>query len=111
MKFYHMGNSTVVEVFPDEYIKWQPVTEDDIPSKIQMFENVSRRIQKKILVIVDCDKMVHFDKVNYILLKKMVSGIDFPLIVIMKNCNNKIKTLIENLKLQKNITVYFNDIY
>lgn len=111
MKFYHMGNSTVVEIYPDEYIKWQPVTEDEIQYKVKILESISKRIQKNIIIIIDCDKMVHYDKVNYVLLKKMISYVDFPLIVIMKKCNKHIKTLIENLKLCKNITVYFNDVY
>lgn len=111
IRLYHLGNSTVVEIFPDMYIEWQPKTEQEIKTKLNEFKHVEQRIQKKCVVVIDCDKTIYIDKLNFILLLKMIDGIQFDLSVIMKNCNMYLKTLVGNLKLRKNIKVYFNDIY
>jgi hypothetical protein len=111
IRLYHLGNCSVVEVFPDEYIKLQPHTDDSISIFLKQFENIERRIQKKCVVLIDCDKAIHFDKINFILLIKMIHNIKFPLIVIMKKCNANLKKLVESLDIPKNISVYFNDIY
>lgn len=111
MKLYHVNETSLLEIFPDEYIKWQPITETEISEKIIIFSKVSERLRKKCLVVIDCDKAIYFDKVNYVLLEKMISSIDFPLSVIMKNCNDSLKRIINSLKIPKNINVYFNDIH
>lgn len=111
IRLYHLGNSTVVEVFPDMYINWQPVSENQVKEKMEEFQIISKRIQKQCVVLIDCDKMIYFDKINFVLLKNMISKINFQLKVIIKNCNEKIKNLINHLNLSKNIIVYFNDIY
>lgn len=112
IKLYHLNNSTVIEVLPDNYVEWQPKTFDQIDEKLAEFSVVAQRIQKKCVVVIDCDKTVHFDRINFVLLNELLQrSIQFTLIVIMKKCNSVIKTLVQNMKLQKNIRVYFNDIY
>lgn len=111
IRLYHLGNCSVVEIFPDEYIKIQPNTFENIPEFMKLFKKVESRIQKNCVVVVDCDKTVYFDKINFIVLIKMIHNIKFPLIVIMKNCNYAVKKIIESLDIPKNIRVYFNDLH
>lgn len=114
MKFihlYHVEQTSVIEIFPDEYIKWQPTTDSDIDEKISHFTKVSNRLRQKCLVVIDCDKAIYFDRVNYILLEKLISHVSINIAVIFKNCNDGLKRIINSLKIPKNIIVYFNDIY
>ena len=111
IRLYNVNKSSVLEIFVDEYIKWQPKTEYEIPEKMIQFKKVCDRIQDKCIILIDCDKAIYFDKVNYILIEKMISNIHVNLAVIIKNCNPQIKNLVNSLKIPKNIRVYFNDIY
>jgi hypothetical protein len=116
MKFarlYHLGNCSVIEIFPDEYVKLQPVTFNDVPKFMKLFKSVETRIQRKCVVVIDCDKTVYFDKINFVILLEMIQVVKFPLIVIMKNCNDSLKKVIESIgsSVPKNIRVYFNDLH
>lgn len=106
-----MDKTSVVELFPDEYIQWQPKNTIEIEDKILQFSDVTKRIRHVCLVVVDCDKAIHYDKLNYVLLEELISHIDKNIAVIMKNCNSQLKNIVNSMRIPKNIKVYFNDIH
>ena len=111
IKLYHVKQTSVIEIFPDEYIKWQPTTDSEIEKKMSHFSRISTRLRQKCIIVIDCDKAIYFDRINYILLEKMISHININIAVIFKNCNEGLKRIINSIKIPKNIIVYFNDIH
>lgn len=111
IRLYHVDKTSVVEIFPDEYLHWQPKNIHEIDDKLSQFLHVTNRIRNACLVIIDCDKAIQYDKLNYVLLEEMISHIDKSIAVIMKNCNTQLKNLVNSLRIPKNIKVYFNDIH
>jgi hypothetical protein len=80
LSFYPKGKNLFVEIVPDKYIQWQPNTEEEIPKKITELTPLINQLrsyclQKSIkqIVLIDCDKAVQFDKLNYVLTCKLVS--------------------------------------
>lgn len=78
--FYPKGKNIFIEIVPDKLLDWQPKTEDEIETKIEeLFPVISQlkdySFQNKIdqIIILDCDKAVQFDRLNYVLLCKMIS--------------------------------------
>lgn len=80
LTFYPKGRKMFIEFIPDKYIAWQPMTEDDISKKIKeivpmILELRSYCSQNKIsqIIVIDCDKALEFDRLNYVLACKMVN--------------------------------------
>jgi hypothetical protein len=80
LTFYPKGKNMFIELIPDKLIAWQPKTENEIDEKIR---DVSPLIDKMkdycdkhsvtLIMIIDCDKAIYFDKLNYVLACKLVS--------------------------------------
>lgn len=78
--FYPKGKNIFVEIIPDKLVEWQPKTEDDIQPKLEdLFPLISQlkdySVQNKLdhIIIIDCDKAIQFDRLNYVLLCKFIS--------------------------------------
>jgi hypothetical protein len=80
LTFFPKGKNMYVELIPDKLVHWQPTTDDEIEYKIKevspLVEQLreyceSRKIHQT--VVIDCDKAIQFDKLNYILICKFVS--------------------------------------
>lgn len=111
IRLYNIDKTSVVEIFPDEYVHWQPKNMSEIDEKLSQFSNVTKRLRDVCLVIVDCDKAIQYDKLNYVLLEELISHVDKNIAVIFKNCNDTLKKIVNSMKISKNIKVYFNDIH
>lgn len=79
LKFYPKGKNLIIEIIPDKYVGWQPITEDEIQSKIdELSPTVSELLvycksnNMNEIILLDFDKAIHFDKINYILLCKII---------------------------------------
>jgi hypothetical protein len=80
LTFYPKGKNIFIEFIPDKYINWQPNTENDISTKIR---EVVPRINElrdycrtrgiSQVIIIDCDKAIQFDRLNYVLACKMIT--------------------------------------
>ncbi len=80
--FYPKGKNIFIELIPDKLIFWQPKTEDEIDTKVkELFPLISQlkeySLKNKVnqIIVIDCDKAVQFDKLNYVLICKLVSRI------------------------------------
>lgn len=78
--FYPKGKNIFVEVIPDKLVQWQPKTEEEIQTKIEelsplisQLKDYSLKNKVKQIMILDCDKAVQFDRLNYVLLCKMIT--------------------------------------
>lgn len=84
---YPKGRNMFIEFVPDKYIGWQPNTEAEIRSKLDEISPVITELRHYCksrgltqIIVIDCDKAVQFDRLNYVLLCKMVTLItrDLP---------------------------------
>lgn len=80
--FYPKGKNIFIELIPDKLVGWQPKTEDEIDTKVKEVEPLILQLKNYCLnnkvnqiIIIDCDKAVQFDKLNYVLVCKLVSKI------------------------------------
>lgn len=80
LTFYPKGRNIFIEFIPDKYIAWQPMTEDDISKKIKEIvpvilelRNYCKRNNISQIIVIDCDKALEFDRLNYVLACKMVN--------------------------------------
>ncbi len=78
--FYPKGKNLFIEFLPDKYIKWQPCTENEIAEKIKEVVPLIQELRgycqlhnTSQIFIIDCDKALEFDRLNYVLACKMVS--------------------------------------
>jgi hypothetical protein len=108
--FYPKGRNLFIEFIPDKYIEWQPRTENEITEKlkeviplINELREYCRLHNTSQVFIIDCDKAIEFDRINYVLMCKMVSIIneDYP------DPNNTLKR-IEVRHCHPSITAIFN---
>lgn len=85
--FYPKGKNLFIEFIPDKYIGWQPVTEKDISEKVSEVGDIITELKdyckaNKVdqVIVIDCDKAIQFDSINYVLACKLVNGIQarFP---------------------------------
>lgn len=77
--FYPKGKNMYIEIIPDKLVNWQPKTEDEIDKKIDEVSPVIEKVRDHCdtnhlsqNIIIDCDKAIYFDKLNYVLICKLV---------------------------------------
>lgn len=80
LRFYPKGRNLFIEFIPDKYIGWQPHTESEIYEKINELVPLIKELREYCVVhntsqvfIIDCDKAIEFDRLNYVLACKMIS--------------------------------------
>lgn len=80
LSFYPKGKHMYVEIVPDKLVHWQPTTEDEIKDKIKEASPIIEQLRNYCesrgihqTMIIDCDKAINFDKLNYILVCKLVT--------------------------------------
>jgi hypothetical protein len=83
LSFYPKGKSLFIEFIPDKYIQWQPRTDIEARDKIQELVPIIRELREyssSHVLVIDCDKALEFDRLNYVLMCKMVSILndDYP---------------------------------
>lgn len=78
--FYPKGRNLFIEFIPDKYLEWQPRTENEIHEKIKQLVPLIKELRDYCYVhtisqvfIIDCDKALEFDRLNYVLACKMIS--------------------------------------
>lgn len=125
LTFYPKGKNLFIEFIPDKYISWQPNTEDDIQKKVveivPVIEELRRFCREKNvsqIIIIDCDKAVNFDKLNYVLTCKMIEIItrnypdpdDILKKIEVRHCNSAITAIYNSSKvlLPKNVSNIFH---
>ena len=125
LTFYPKGKHMYIEMVPDKLVEWQPTIEDDIKKKVEeispLVENLRSYCEKREIfqtIIIDCDKAIYFDKINYILLCKLVSELTkkYPdpknilKRIEMRHCNSAVSGIYNASKplLPKKITDIFH---
>lgn len=78
--FYPKGKNIFIEIVPDKIITWQPNTEAEVYEKIKELSPLIDQVKEYSeensvtqIMILDCDKAIQFDRLNYVLLCKLVS--------------------------------------
>lgn len=78
--FYPKGKNMFIEIVPDKLVSWQPNTESEIQEKIKQVSPLIDQMKEYCdengtnqIIIIDCDKAIQFDRLNYVLLCKFVS--------------------------------------
>lgn len=81
--FYPKGRNLFIEFIPDKYVLWQPRTESEIHEKIEELVPLIKELRSYCdlhntsqIFIIDCDKALEFDRINYVLACKMVSELN-----------------------------------
>lgn len=78
--FYPKGKNIFIEIIPDKLVDWQPKTDEDINVKLkELFPLISQlkdyslhnRVDQ--IIVIDCDKAIQFDRLNYVLICKLIS--------------------------------------
>lgn len=125
LTFYPKGKNLFIEFIPDKYVTWQPNTESDVQSKIEKVAPVIHELREYCrarcvsqIIIIDCDKAIHFDRLNYVLACKMVTALtrDYPdpsnvlKRVEVRHCNKAITAIYNSSKilLPKNVVDIFH---
>ena len=114
LTFYPKGKNMFIEFIPDKYISWQPNTEEEIPKKVKEIVPIIEQlrnfcIDKQVnqIIIIDCDKAVNFDRLNYILACKMIEILtrDYPdpdeilKRIEVRHCNSAITAIYNSSKI------------
>lgn len=80
LTFYPKGKNLFIEFIPDKYIIWQPNTENEIDKKVKEIAPIISELREYCktrsisqVIIVDCDKAIQFDRLNYVLVCKMIT--------------------------------------
>lgn len=80
LTFYPKGKNLFIEFIPDKYIIWQPNTENEIDKKVKELVPIITELREYCrtrgisqVIIVDCDKAIQFDRLNYVLVCKMIT--------------------------------------
>lgn len=83
LSFYPKGKHMYVEIVPDKLVHWQPTTEDEIQDKVKEVSPIIEQLRNYCesrgiyqTMIIDCDKAINFDKLNYILVCKLVTELN-----------------------------------
>ena len=83
VKFYPKGRNLFIEFIPDKYVEWQPQTELEIEKKVLLILPVIKELRDHCelnnmsqVIIINCDKAINFDRMNYVLACKMVCVIN-----------------------------------
>jgi len=74
----HATNRVYLEFIPDEYIKTQPINDADYKEKIKEYEKMTEFINAmdgSHYFVVDCDKMIRIDKINFIYIAKATNAL------------------------------------
>lgn len=78
--FYPKGKNIFIEIIPDKLVDWQPKTDEDINVKVkELFPLISQlkdySLQNRVdqIIVIDCDKAIQFDRLNYVLICKLIS--------------------------------------
>ncbi len=125
LTFYPKGKNLFIEFIPDKYISWQPNTETEIQKKVDeivpIIEDLRRFCRDKQIsqvIIVDCDKAINFDRLNYVLTCKMIEIItrnypdpdDILKKIEVRHCNTAISTIYNSSKvlLPRNVSNIFH---
>lgn len=111
--FYPKGKNMYIEIIPDKYIHWQPKTDvelnkkaDEISPMIEQLKTYCETHKIKQIIIIDWDKAIHFEKLNYVLTCKLVYelGTRFPNCqhilsrIEMQHCNGAIVSIYNTAK-------------
>jgi hypothetical protein len=114
LTFYPKGKNLFIEFIPDKYIQWQPKTEIEIQQKMSEIVPVISELRDYCrvrgmyqVIIVDCDKAINFDRLNYVLACKMVTLLtrDYPdptdilKRVEVRHCNQAITAIYNSSKI------------
>jgi hypothetical protein len=84
---YPRGKNLLIEIVCDTYISWQPRTEAELALKVEQITPIVAELKAYCAsrgltqtVIVNFEKAIHFEKVNFILAAKMVRSLSelFP---------------------------------
>lgn len=87
LTFYPKGKNLFIEFIPDKYITWQPNTEDEIQKKLTDIVPVINELRDYCrtrginqVIVIDCDKAINFDRLNYVLMCKTITILtrDYP---------------------------------
>lgn len=125
LTFYPKGKHMYVEMVPDKIIQWQPNTEEEIQEKIKEVSPIVEKLRNYCesrgihqTIIIDCDKAIYFDKLNYILMCKFVNELAkrFPdpkntlSRIELRHCNSAVSGIYSASKplLPKKITEIFH---
>lgn len=125
LTFYPKGKKMYIELIPDKFIEWQPKTESEIPDKIKELSPLIEQIKEYCdtnsvsqVFIIDCDKAVQFDRLNYVLACKFISELtkihpdenNTVKRIEVRHCNSAIKGIYTASKplLPKKITDIFH---
>lgn len=114
LTFYPKGKNLFIEFIPDKYILWQPNTENEIQNKIEEIAPVISELREYCksrgiyqIIIIDCDKAINFDRLNYVLACKMITLLtrDYPdpsdtlKRVEVRHCNQAITAIYNSSKI------------
>ena len=79
VKFYPKGRNLFIEFISDKYVDWQPKNEIEIESKVMELLPVITELRNHCemynmsqVIIIDCDKAINFDRMNYVLACRMI---------------------------------------
>lgn len=84
---YPRGKMLFIEIVCDKYIHWQPKTDEELTVKVNELVPIVEELKEYCMtrglnqtVIVNFEKAIHFEKVNFLLAAKMVSKLSeiFP---------------------------------
>lgn len=115
---YPRGKNLFIEIVCDSYIKYQPRTETELDDKVSEIVPVIQELKEYCIknslnqiVIINFEKAIYFEKINFILTAKLVKKLSetFPDTLLKRiefhHVSPVIKTIYDNVKgiLPKNI--------
>jgi hypothetical protein len=108
---YPRGKNLFIEIVCDTYIPWQPRTEEELTVKVNELVPVVTELKEYCMsrglnqiVIVNFEKAIHFEKLNFLLAAKMVRKLSemFPDTLLKKiefhNVSPVLKTIYDTMK-------------
>jgi hypothetical protein len=113
LKFYPKGRNLIIEIITDKYVCWQPTIEDEITSKIDEISPIVAELLQYCktnnmneIILLDFDKAIQFDKINYILLCKIIKILTDKFVddektlkkVELRRCNETIVKIFNTMK-------------
>lgn len=113
LTFYPKGKNLFIEFIPDNYIQWQPNNEEEIQKKVLEIVPVINELRAYCrtrginqVIIIDCDKAINFDRLNYVLACKMITVLtreypdpdDILKRVEVRHCNQAITAIYNSSK-------------
>ena len=76
LSFYPKGKNLFIEFIPDKFVEWQPRTEIEVREKMETLVPIIKKLRdysSSHVLVIDCDKALEFDRMNYVLMCKMVT--------------------------------------